>query len=248
MSIFSRRQLLERAGASCALLLAGRAAEVPALAESAQPAQPPAGPFTLPALPYAADALDAAIDARTMELHHDQHHAAYVRGLNTALAGDAYAELRRRPIDRILREINQVPEAIRQAVTNHGGGHYNHSMFWQSMAPRAGGNPPAGALADAINTTFTNFEMFKAQFRTNALARFGSGWCWLVWAERRLQITHTGNQDCPLMTGATPILGLDVWEHAYYLRYQQRRADYIDAWWRVVNWPAVVERFNQARA
>jgi Fe-Mn family superoxide dismutase len=237
MLIITRRRWLSACAGSAAMLAFGQAAR----SEQAQPN----APFTLPALPYANDALEAAIDARTMELHHDQHHAAYVRGLNTALQG--HAELARQPIDQILREINRVPEAIRQAVTNHGGGHYNHSMFWQIMAPRAGGNPPAGPLADAINSTFTNFDTFKTQFRTNALARFGSGWCWLVWSNRRLQITHTGNQDCPLMTGAVPILGLDVWEHAYYLRYQQRRADYVDAWWRVVNWPTVVQRFNQAR-
>jgi superoxide dismutase, Fe-Mn family len=238
----SRRQLLQSAGAALALSVFGEKLAVPALAQG-QP-QPPAGPFTLPALPYANDALDGAIDARTMEIHHDRHHAAYVAGLNTALANQA--ELSRRPIDRILREINQVPAALRQAVTNHGGGHYNHSMFWTIMGPNAGGNP-AGALADAINSTFTNFDTFKTQFRTASLARFGSGWSWLVWADRRLQITHTANQDCPLMSGQFPILGLDVWEHAYYLRYQNRRADYVDAWWRVVNWNAVATRFDQAR-
>ncbi|MCS7017438.1 MAG: superoxide dismutase, partial [Gemmatales bacterium] len=143
-------------------------------------------------------------------------------------------------------EINQVPEAIRQAVINHGGGHYNHSMFWTIMAANGGG-APAGALAEAINSTFTSFDNFKAQFRAAALARFGSGWAWLVWADNRLRITHTANQDCPLMTGQFPVLGLDVWEHAYYLRYQNRRADYVDAWWRVVNWPAIAARFDQAR-
>jgi superoxide dismutase, Fe-Mn family len=242
MSTYSRRQMLEFTGASLAISLIGKSLASPAMAQNAQP---PTGPFTLPALPYPNDALEAAIDARTMEIHHDRHHAAYVRGLNTALQG--HAELARQPLDQILRTINQVPEAIRQAVINNGGGHYNHSMFWQIMGPNAGGNPPAGPFADAINSTFTNFDMFKAQFRAAALARFGSGWSWLVWANRRLQITHTANQDCPLMTGAFPILGLDVWEHAYYLRYQNRRPDYVDAWWRVVNWTPVVARFNQAR-
>ena len=242
MSMFSRRQILKTTGATLAVSLLGRNLELPAFAQGA--AQPPAGPFTLPALGYANNALEPAIDARTMEIHHDRHHAAYVAGLNTALMGQA--ELARRPLDQILRTINQVPATIRQAVTNHGGGHYNHSMFWQIMGANAGG-APAGALADAINSTFTNFDMFKTQFRTAALGRFGSGWAWLVWADNRLQITHTANQDCPLMTGAFPVLGLDVWEHAYYLQYQNRRADYIDAWWRVVNWTAVGTRFNQAR-
>lgn len=216
-----------------------------AMAAGAQGAAAPTGPFALPPLPYANDALEVAIDARTMEIHHDRHHAAYVAGLNAALQG--HADLARRPLDQILRTISQVPEAIRQAVTNHGGGHYNHSMFWQIMGPNAGGSPPAGALSDAIKATFTSFDTFKTRFRAAALARFGSGWSWLVWADRRLQITHTANQDCPLMSGAVPLLGLDVWEHAYYLRYQNRRADYVDAWWRVVKWPSVVERFNQAR-
>jgi Fe-Mn family superoxide dismutase len=244
MTIYSRRQILRSAGTALALGLLGKNLEGPGAAQgNAQPV--PAGPFRLPALPYANDALEAAIDARTMEIHHDRHHAAYVAGLNTALQG--HAELARGPLDRLLRTIDQVPQAIRQAVINHGGGHYNHSMFWQIMGPNAGGNPPAGVLADAINSAFTNFDMFKAQFRAASLARFGSGWSWLVYSENRLQITHTANQDCPLMTGAFPLLGLDVWEHAYYLRYQNRRPDYVDAWWRVVNWAAVLERFQQAR-
>ena len=239
--MFSRRQMLKTAGATLAVSLLGRTSVFGQAA-----AQPPTGPFTLPALPYANDALRVAIDAQTMEIHHDRHHAAYVAGLNTALAGAAYAELRGRTIERILREIAQVPEAIRQAVTNHGGGHYNHSMFWQIMGPDAGGNP-AGMLAEAINSTFTSFDNFKTQFRTAAMGRFGSGWAWLVHANNRLQIINTANQDCPLMAGQTPILGLDVWEHAYYLRYQNRRLDYVNAWWNVVNWTAVGTRFNAAR-
>jgi Fe-Mn family superoxide dismutase len=240
----TRRHLLKWAGGALAVSCFAKDLGPVALAQGTR--QPPAGPFTLPDLPYPADALTAAIDRQTMEIHHDRHHAAYVTGLNTALAAPAYAELRRRPIERILREINQVPEAIRQAVTNNGGGHYNHSMFWTIMGPRAGGNP-AGSLAEAINSTFTSLDNFKNQFRAAALARFGSGWAWLVYADRRLQITHTANQDCPLMSGRFPILGLDVWEHAYYLRYQNRRADYVNAWWNVVNWPAVRARFDQAR-
>jgi Fe-Mn family superoxide dismutase len=236
--MLSRRQWLKAAGAAAVLPLF----DLRALAQGA-PAQP-AGPFTLPPLPYPNAALEPSIDARTMELHHDRHHGASVAGLNAAVMGNQ--ELSRRPIDQILRNINTVPEAIRQRVINHGGSHYNHSMFWQIMAPNAGGNP-TGALAEAINSTFTNFDMFKQQFKEAGLARFGSGWAWLVLANNRLQITHTANQDNPLMTGQFPVLGLDVWEHAYYLHYQYRRGDYIDAWWRVVNWPAVAMRFNQGR-
>ena len=236
MTIVTRRQMLASVAGGIA------ATAIPAFGQGT--VQPPPGPFTLPRLPYAFNALEAAIDARTMEIHHGRHHQAYVTGLNTAVMGNA--ELSRRSLDQILRNINQVPEAIRQAVINHGGGHYNHTLFWEIMAPNAGGNP-AGMLAEAINSTFTNFDTFKTQFRTAALSRFGSGWAWLVYANNRLQISHTANQDCPLMTGAVPLLGLDVWEHAYYLRYQNRRADYIDGWWSVVNWPAVATRFNQAR-
>ncbi len=236
MTIVTRRQMLATVAGGIA------ASAVPAFGQAT--AQPPAGPFSLPRLAYAFDALEVAIDARTMEIHHGRHHQTYVTGLNTAVMGNA--ELARRPLDQILRNINQVPEAIRQAVINHGGGHYNHTLFWETMAPNAGGNP-TGMLAEAINSTFTNFDTFKTQFRTAALGRFGSGWAWLVYANNRLQIAHTANQDCPLMTGAVPLLGLDVWEHAYYLRYQNRRVDYIDGWWRVVNWTAVATRFNQAR-
>ena len=211
-----------------------------------KPAQP-AGPFTLPALPYANDALEVSIDAQTMMIHHDRHHAAYVAALNTAVAGNA--ALAARPIGEILRQINDVavvPAAIKQAVINNGGGHYNHSMFWQIMGPNAGGNP-TGALLEAINSRFTNFDTFKTQFRAASLGRFGSGWTWLVYANNRLEIISTANQDCPLSTGAFPVFGLDVWEHAYYLRYQNRRPDYIDAWWRVANWTAIGTRFNEAR-
>jgi Fe-Mn family superoxide dismutase len=207
-------------------------------------AAPKNDPFQLPELPYPPDALEAAIDRQTMEIHHGRHHAGYVSKLNDAIRDQP--EWRDRPIDEILRRLDEVPEAIREAVRNNGGGHYNHSLFWKIMSPQGGGEP-AGALGEALNSTFTDFETFKTRFREAALARFGSGWSWLVLGDGKLQITHTPNQDCPLSAGQTPLLGLDVWEHAYYLRYQNKRADYADAWWQVVNWNAVSERFDQAR-
>jgi len=243
MTMLSRRQWLKTAGTAIGATLMTGPLQLSAFGQAA--AQNPAGPFTLPRLPYANDALVRAVDARTMEIHHDRHHQAYVNGLNTAVAN--HAELGRRPIADILRNITTVPEAIRTAVTNNGGGHYNHSMFWEIMTPTQN-TAPAGALLEAINTTFTSVDNFKMQFKQACLARFGSGWGWLVYSNNRLSITSTANQDCPLMTGAFPVFGLDVWEHAYYLHYQNRRADYIDAWWTVANWPVIGERFNQARA
>src|SRR5262245_53738009 len=196
-------------------------------------------PFTLPNLPYPADALEAAIDKTTMEIHHGRHHKTYVDNLNAALQGqDA---LLSKPIDQLMREINSVPQDIRQKVINNGGGHANHTMFWEIMAPNAGGEP-SGALGQAITSTFGSFDNLKAKIKEAALGRFGSGWAWLVADGGKLAITSTANQDTPLMTGQTPILGVDVWEHAYYLRYQNKRADYVDAWWKVVNWNAVAKR------
>ena len=183
--------------------------------------------FTLPNLPYPTDALEAAIDKMTMEIHHGRHHKAYVDNLNAALEG--HADLQARSIEDILRNITSVPEAIRQKVINNGGGHHNHSLFWEIMGPNAGG-APSGELASAINATFTDFNNFKAKIKEAALGRFGSGWAWLVKDPAgKLSILSTANQDSPLMQGLTPILGIDVWEHAYYLRYQNRRADYVDA-------------------
>jgi Fe-Mn family superoxide dismutase len=210
--------------------------------------QPAAGPFTLPRLPYAYDALVPHIDARTMEIHHTRHHQAYVTNLNTAVAGTPLAN---QSIEQICRAIDQVPERIRTTVRNNGGGHYNHTFFWEVMAPNAGGQP-AGALLEAINNTFTDFVTFKNRFKEAALGRFGSGWAWLVVArvEGRptLRITHTPNQDNPLMDNSgVPILGIDVWEHAYYLQYQNRRGDYVDAWFNTVNWRAVSDKFMAAR-
>jgi Fe-Mn family superoxide dismutase len=202
-------------------------------------------PFTLPALPYPADALEAAIDKTTMEIHHGRHHKAYVDNLNAALQG--HDALLAKPIEQLMREIGSVPQDIKQKVINNGGGHANHTMFWEIMAPSAGGDP-AGALAAAIASAFGSFDTLKAKIKEAALGRFGSGWAWLVLDSGKLAITSTANQDTPLMTGQTPILGVDVWEHAYYLRYQNKRADYVDAWWKVVNWNAVTQRFTAAGA
>jgi len=199
--------------------------------------------FTLPQLPYPANALEPHIDARTMEIHHGKHHQAYVTNLNTALekAPDA-AKL---PLDQLIAKLNSVPEAVRTAVRNNGGGHWNHSLFWEIMGPNAGG-APSGKLADAIKGSFGDFEKFREQFAAAAAGRFGSGWVWLLNDGGKLSITSTPNQDNPIMDGKSPqaiLLGLDVWEHAYYLNYQNRRPDYVKAWWNVVNWKAVEKRF-----
>lgn len=199
---------------------------------------------TLPPLPYDKAALEPHIDATTMEIHHDRHHNAYVTNLNNALAGNA--ELEALSIEDLCKKINSVPEAIRGPVRNNGGGHYNHSLFWTLMAPSAGGSP-TGALAEAINAAFGSFDAFKEAFGKAGVGRFGSGWAWLVKKDGKLAITSTPNQDNPLMDGSgTPLLGLDVWEHAYYLKYQNKRPDYIAAWWNVVNWKAVAELFAAA--
>ncbi|HET9685247.1 MAG TPA: superoxide dismutase [Gemmatimonadaceae bacterium] len=199
-------------------------------------------PFTLPPLPYPTNALEPHIDAQTMEIHHGKHHAAYVNNLNAAL--EKAPELQGKSLDDLLKNLNAVPESIRTAVRNNGGGHWNHSMFWQIMSPNGGG-APTGKLADAINKAFGDFEKFKEQFNAAGGARFGSGWAWLLNDGGKLSIVSTPNQDNPIMDGkAAPILGLDVWEHAYYLKYQNRRPDYMKAWWNVVNWPEVAKRFG----
>jgi len=197
--------------------------------------------FTLPALPYPNDALEPHIDARTMEIHHTKHHQAYVNNLNAAI--EKAPELASKSLDDLMRGINSVPETVRTAVRNNGGGHWNHSLFWQLMGPGKGGEP-SGKLADAIKSAFGDFNKFKEQFAAAGVGRFGSGWAWLVNDGGKLSITSTPNQDTPLMDGKTAILGLDVWEHAYYLKYQNRRPDYIAAWWNVVNWDAVADRFR----
>ncbi|MEP6617984.1 MAG: superoxide dismutase [bacterium] len=199
-------------------------------------------PHTLPPLPYALDALEPHVDAQTMEIHHGKHHNAYVTNLNAALA--KAPELAEMPLDDLLKDLNAVPEAIRTAVRNNGGGHWNHTFFWQIMGPNAGG-APTGRLADAINTAFGDFEKFKEQFGAAGVGRFGSGWAWLHNDGGTLSISSSPNQDNPIMDGkAAPILGIDVWEHAYYLKYQNRRPDYIKAWWNVVNWDEVSKRFG----
>jgi Fe-Mn family superoxide dismutase len=201
--------------------------------------------FTLPDLPYAPNALEPHIDARTMQIHHGKHHQAYINNLNAALEG--HAELQKHSLEDLLRGIERVPEAIRATVRNNGGGHANHSLFWTLMAPNAGGTP-TGPLADAIAGAFGSFEAFKESFAKAAATRFGSGWAWLVVdGKGKLQVYSTANQDSPLMQGDRPILGLDVWEHAYYLNYQNRRPDYIAAFWNVVNWKEVARLFASAK-
>jgi Fe-Mn family superoxide dismutase len=194
-------------------------------------------PFTLPALPYAPTALEASIDAQTMEIHHGKHHNAYVTNLNAAV--EKAPELASWDLDKICRDIAKVPESVRTAVRNNGGGHWNHSMFWTLMVPKSGG-APSGNLAKAIDTAFGDFGKFRDAFKAAAVGRFGSGWAWLVAAkDGKVSIESTPNQDNPLMEGRHAVLGLDVWEHAYYLKYQNRRPDYITAWWNVVNWAEV---------
>ena len=201
--------------------------------------------YEVPALPYAFDALEPHIDARTMEIHHDKHHAAYVNNVNKALEGQA--ALAAKPIEKLLREVKDVPDSIRQTVINNGGGHANHTLFWQIMGKGKGGQPK-GALADALKSTWGSFEKFKETFSNLAATRFGSGWAWLVLdPQGKLQAYSLPNQDSPYMQGHTPILGLDVWEHAYYLKYQNRRPDYVAAWWNVVDWDKVAELYAAAR-
>ncbi|MFB5190345.1 superoxide dismutase [Alicyclobacillus fastidiosus] len=198
----------------------------------------------LPALPYAFDALEPHIDALTMEIHHDRHHATYVNNLNKALEGQA--QLEGKSVEDLISDLNAVPENIRTAVRNNGGGHANHSLFWNLLSPNGGGQP-TGKLAEAINSTFGSFDKFKEQFAAAATGRFGSGWAWLVVDGGKLAITSTANQDNPLMEGKKPVLGLDVWEHAYYLKYQNKRPDYIGAFWNVVNWEQANKNYEAAQ-
>lgn len=199
--------------------------------------------FELPPLPYDYSALEPHIDTQTMQIHHDKHHAAYVTNLNNALKD--YADLQAHTPEDLIRNLNDLPEAIRMAVRNNGGGHINHTLFWEIMAPNGGGEP-SGALAEAISKTFGDFAALKQQINDAGVKRFGSGWSWLV-ADKdgKLSVISTANQDSPLMEGLTPILGVDVWEHAYYLKYQNRRPDYLSAWWNTVNWEKVAERFGR---
>jgi len=200
---------------------------------------------TLPALPYAHDALEPYIDVQTMQIHHGKHHQGYVNKLNAALEG--YPNLQGKSVEDLLRAIDSVPEGIRTAVRNNGGGHANHSLFWTCLSPNGGG-VPAGTLSDAINGAFGSFDVFKEQFETAAKTRFGSGWAWFgLHSDGKLHVGSTANQDSPLMHGHTPLLGLDVWEHAYYLKYQNRRPDYVSAFWNIVNWEQVAKNYEAAR-
>lgn len=231
----NRRELLTRSVAgAAAFAIASQVGSSVAFAE-----EPAATGFTLPKLPYAFDALMPHIDAQTMEIHHDKHHAAYVTNLNKALA-DQPDLLKMDPFE-LIQHLDKVPGAAKQAVINNGGGHVNHSLFWQMMAPNAGG-APSGDVAKAIDAKFGNFEKFQAAMSEAAMKRFGSGWAWLVHnKDGSVEVISTANQDSPLMAGQHPLLGIDVWEHAYYLKYQNRRADYVKAWWNVVNWNYVNE-------
>ncbi len=199
---------------------------------------------TLPNLPYEYSDLEPHIDAQTMEIHHTKHHQAYIDKLNAAL--ENYPELAQKPVEELLKDMNSVPGDIKDAVRNHGGGHANHSLFWEVLGPESE-QQPTGSLSEALNAAFGSFDAFTEEFAAAAVGRFGSGWAWLVVSsEGKLQVINTPNQDSPLMDGHTPILGLDVWEHAYYLKYQNRRPDYIAAFWNVVNWTAVQTRYTQA--
>ena len=242
--MINRRQAIKTtalAGAALATL-PGAIAQTSATAPAAAA---PTGPFTLPPLPYAYDALEPHIDAQTMHIHHDKHHAAYVANLNKAVA--EFPDLGNKPVEDLLKDLNSVPEKARTAVRNNGGGHYNHSLFWQMMK-KDGGGEPSGDLAKAIDAGFGGFSAFKDNFSKAALGQFGSGWAWLVLDGNAVKIEPTPNQDTPLSAGHPPLLGLDVWEHAYYLKYQNKRADYIAAWWNVVNWDFVADRYAKAKA
>lgn len=200
--------------------------------------------FILPDLPYAYDALEPSIDQETMNIHHTKHHNTYVNNLNSALEG--HSDLQDKTLEELISNLNDVPEEIRTAVRNNGGGHANHSLFWKVLSPNGGGEP-TGELAEKINEKFGSFDKFKEEFAAAAAGRFGSGWAWLVLNNGELEITSTPNQDSPLMEGKTPLLGLDVWEHAYYLKYQNRRPEYIEAFWNVVNWDEVAKNYEEAK-
>jgi Fe-Mn family superoxide dismutase len=200
--------------------------------------------FELPNLPYAEDALEPYIDAQTMNIHRTKHHQAYITNLNAAI--EKHPELAGKSLEELLSDLNAIPEDIRMAVRNHGGGTWNHNLFWEIMAPKMGGSPTA-ELNKVLEASFGSFDAFKEEFTKAATTRFGSGWAWLVKKGEGLAVVSTANQDTPLSEGATPILGLDVWEHAYYLKYQNRRAEYVSNWWNVVNWETVADRYNQAR-
>jgi superoxide dismutase, Fe-Mn family len=200
--------------------------------------------YVLPPLPYPFDALEPYVDAKTMEIHHDKHHGAYVANLNKALEGQP--DLIKLPVDELIAHLDRVPENIRTAVRNNGGGHSNHSMFWKIMK-KGGGGEPKGALADAIKSAFGSFADFKSKLSAAAMGRFGSGWAWLQFQNGKLTIESTPNQDSPIMSGNKPVMGIDIWEHAYYLKYQNRRAEYVEAWWNTLNWDDITNNFEAAK-
>jgi superoxide dismutase, Fe-Mn family len=236
-TLTSRREALKRTGLLAASLAWGGAL-LPDNAPGAEPA--PAGPFTLPPLPYAVDALEPYVDAQTMQIHHDKHHQAYVTNLNKAVAG--HPELEAKTVEELLRDLPAVPESIRKAVQNQGGGHANHTFFWQLLKKSPGGRP-TGELAKAIDRQWGSLDGFKAELTKAATTLFGSGWVWLVLNGRELSIQQSPNQDTPLSQGRTPLIGLDLWEHAYYLKYQNRRPEYVAAFYNVIHWDFVSERY-----
>jgi len=244
--MMTRREALKTTAlaAACATVLPSATAQ-PA-APVTMPAPAAGGPFTLPPLSYLYDALEPHIDAQTMRIHHDKHHQAYVTNLNAAVAGNA--DLEKKSVEDLLKDLTALPEAVRAKIQNNGGGHYNHSLFWQMMAKGAGGEPK-GELAAAIDKKFKDFAGFKTELTTAATGRFGSGWAWLVLGpDKQLAIESTANQDSPISAGKNVLLGIDVWEHAYYLKYQNLRADYIKAWFNVVNWDFVADRYGKLMA
>jgi Fe-Mn family superoxide dismutase len=241
MSIMTRRQLLQTAGAGAASLALAPLAGV----LGAEGKKEKTG-FKMVKLPYDYDALEKAIDARTMEIHYSKHYATYVTGLNAAVKD--HPKLQTKSLEELLRGIKEVPEKIRTAVRNMGGGAHNHALFWYIMSPK-GGSEPSGPLAKAIDNAFGSFDKFQKQLSQAAITRFGSGWGWLVLSDAgKLKVMSTANQDSPLMEGHTPLLGVDVWEHAYYLRYQNLRPKYVENWWKVVNWPEVARRYEKAKS
>jgi superoxide dismutase, Fe-Mn family len=244
----SRRDALKAFGAGAAVLglssVRGHAATTGTSKATSAAMSATNQPFTLPKLPYAYDALEPHIDAKTMEIHHSKHHQAYITNANNALKDQA--SLQKKSAEEMLRNLNALPEAVRTTLRNNVGGHVNHAFFWQVIGPNAGG-APRGALAEAINKNFGSLETFKTQFADAATKRFGSGWAWLTSKDGKLALTSTANQDSPISEGATPLLGLDVWEHAYYLKYQNRRADYITAFWNVVKWDQVAANLAGAK-
>ena len=245
--MLTRRQAIKATllttGALAAPMLRAVRAQSPSPQPMASAAPAPTGPFTLPPLPYGYDALEPYIDTKTMQIHHDKHHATYVKKLNEAVA--TQPALGKMSIEEILKHPGRVDESIRKTVRNMGGGHYNHSLFWQMMKPQGGGEPQ-GDLATALNAKFSSFADFKTAFGKEATGVFGSGWAWLVLNGKELEIDSTPNQDSPISQGKVPILGLDVWEHAYYLKNQNRRPDYIATWWNVVNWDFVSDSYKKA--